>query len=586
MKNLFSSLAFLVVFVACNMSSADAIEPGQQFVSVAFHDVVDNPADLDDTAVTTDRLIAFFDFLKGDGWTVISLDDVQAAHQKKKMLPRKSILLTFDDGYESVYSRVYPLAMAYNYPIVSALVGEWMSGPMTGTVLYGGKQVPRSNFLSWDAVREMQRSGLVEFASHTHSLHKDVLANVQGSRMPIATTQRFDPARGTYETETEYENFLVQNFKLDHAVFMKELKKMPRAVVWPFGRYSDKTIEVAKRAGYTFALSLDPEPSDASDLLRIARYLPTENPKLGEIIGDLRFADGLSTVQRLACLDPAEIWSENPQEFDVKLGQVIERIRAMGISQLVIPAAYRDGQQKIQSWFLSSNTQVRADALSRIVWQMQTRAGVSTTLSVPLPEMRAVGMTDAQIQKWFWDLARLVPVQSLIIPELNQFDTVPPAHLVSPLQQPWETRKIRQAMSAASLPAYEQQALKGVKVVDSFRPGVQLYTIKSDARGAKLSPAVDLTLFSTTLEHSEIQKNLNAIEQSGVLNNESTRRRMGLWFTAQTPPDAERLAQTSLQYQVKKGTAIGWCPDLWLQNNPDAAQVAPAVSAARFPLRP
>ena len=79
----------------------------QAIVSVAFHDVVDDPAGLDGDAVTTARLVAFFDYLRGAGWTAITLDDVDAARRGERALPDKAILLTFDDGFASLYTRAY-----------------------------------------------------------------------------------------------------------------------------------------------------------------------------------------------------------------------------------------------------------------------------------------------------------------------------------------------------------------------------------------------------------------------------------------------------------------------------------------------
>jgi len=583
MKKIYIIISLLVIAL---WQPAGAIEPGQRFVTVAFHDVVDSVAEIEDDTVTTDRLIAFFDFLKGDGWTVLTLDDVQDAERNKKILPPKSILITFDDGYESLYSRVFPLALAYNYPIVAALVGEWMDAPASAMVPYGGKLVPRTKFLSWDAVREMQRSGLVEFASHTYSLHKDVLANPQGNRMPIAITQRFDESTGTYESQSQYEQFLIQNFKLDRAIFQRELKKSPRALVWPFGRYSEKSLDIAMRAGYQFALTLDPEPSDAADLMRIARYLPTRDPKLGEEIEYLRFQDRLPTVQRLACLNPAELFSESAEEFDRRLGIVIERTREMGVTNVVIPAAFVDQNHTVQSWFPNSVSSVKTDNLSRIVWQIQTRSGVSPTISVPLKDMRRSAMSEAQIEQWFKDLGRMVPVQSLLISDLQQVDQQNAADNNGPVDGPWQTRARRNHLDLTVLPAYEKQAFNGVKAVSAFRPGVQLYTLKNGEDSFSVSDAIDLTLFKTSMQKDVFTRAVNNIQQAGLLSKESTRRRVGLWLSDLVPPNPDQLGQASSHFQAHQGTAIGWCPDLWLQNHPNAAKIAPAVSSARFPLRP
>src|SRR4051812_8755525 len=148
-------------------------------------------------AVTTRSLAQFFDWLKGSGWTAVSLDDLAAAGRGTRPLPAKAILVTFDDGYRSLYTRVFPLLKVYRFPIVAALSGDWMEGEAGGTVDFGGdRRVPRSNFISWAEAREMQASGLVEFGSHSYRLHRGMQANPQGSSTPAAVTWRYDPATG------------------------------------------------------------------------------------------------------------------------------------------------------------------------------------------------------------------------------------------------------------------------------------------------------------------------------------------------------------------------------------------------------
>ena len=66
---------------------------------------------------------------------------------------------------------------------VVALVGSWLEVPAGSKVSYGKVQVPRKRFLSWEEAREMVRSGLVEFASHSYDLHHGVLGNPQGNEL-------------------------------------------------------------------------------------------------------------------------------------------------------------------------------------------------------------------------------------------------------------------------------------------------------------------------------------------------------------------------------------------------------------------
>jgi len=124
-------LCLLLVVIAT--APARAEPPGQRFVAISFHDVVDQPGDLGADAVTTRTFVQFLDWLKGTGWTPVSLDDVSAAARGQRRLPDKAILLTFDDGYRSLYTRVFPLLKAYHYPVVAALVGSWMEDRAGGT---------------------------------------------------------------------------------------------------------------------------------------------------------------------------------------------------------------------------------------------------------------------------------------------------------------------------------------------------------------------------------------------------------------------------------------------------------------------
>ena len=581
-------LIILLLLFARPAFAVDAIAPGQRFVSIALHDVVDTPAELEAESLTTDHLVALFDFLKGDGWTVISLDDVAAANQKIKPLPEKSILITFDDGYRSLYTRVYPLIQAYHYPVVAALVGQWMDGPMDGNVSYGGEMVPRSKFLSWDEVREMQASKLVEFASHSHSLHADTAANPHGSRMPRAITHRFNDSLGAYDTEAEYESEMIENFKLDRALFVKELKKPARAIVWPFGRYSQKTIDVAKSAGFKFALTLDPEPSNAADLMRLSRFFPTGNPTLAAMIDAMRFQDGFPNVQRLVCLDPSQIYASDSNEFDRRLGLAVERMRSLGVTAVVIKTTAPNEAGELTSWFPTQATGVQADALSRISWQLQTRAGVKTYAWIPLGEMIDTKMASTKINEWFVDLGRMVPLSGLLIDELDLPGTAETLTKTPDLKGPWEVRKNRDLIDLTTLKTYEKLGLSGFEATHFYRPTLSLLTTtKKDISPSLLSNAVDLTLIAGTSEVEPVTQKIRQLDQLGLLNKESQRRRTGLWLTdGHELPQAKNLVADTLTLQMHQGTAIGWCPDLVLEDLPASKEIQATVSAASFPFKP
>ena len=407
-------LIWLALASAPLARAAGDIAPGLRFVSVAFHDVVDDPAQLEGDAVSTDRLVAFFDFLRGAGWTAISLDDVDAAQRGVRALPAKAILITFDDGYASLYTRVFPLALAYRMPIVAALMGAWVSAPAGAMVQYGDKPVPRERFVTWDQVREMQRSGLIEIASHSYGLHVGVPGNPQGNTMPAAVTRIY--ADGRYEDDAGYRRRLSDDLTRSRDQIASETGQAPRAIVWPFGRYTKDAVDVAQSLGFRFALTLDPEPADAALPMALARYLPTLDPRLSEIERNLRFVEQRPAAQRLVCVDPAQLWTGDLAGTDERLGRLIERVRKLGATTVVIDAAQPGTDGRLAgAWFPNSQVPMTADLLSRLAWQLQTRAGVEAYVRLPVQAAQRTLGDAARVRLLFRELGVQVPASGLLM---------------------------------------------------------------------------------------------------------------------------------------------------------------------------
>ena len=70
--------------------AAASAQDGQRFAAIAYHDVVDRAEDLDNDAVTTARLLAFFDWIRANGWTPVSLDDIAAAERGEQAAARRA----------------------------------------------------------------------------------------------------------------------------------------------------------------------------------------------------------------------------------------------------------------------------------------------------------------------------------------------------------------------------------------------------------------------------------------------------------------------------------------------------------------
>jgi len=573
-----------IAFFICILSAWSGLPPaqadgsGSRFVAIAFHDVVDDRRDLGDDAMTTGTLIEFFEWLKANNWTAVSADDVLRAARGERPLPPRAILITFDDGYRSLYTRVFPLLLAYRIPVVSALVGTWMDAPMEATVEYESRIVPRRNFISWAEAREMQATGLVEFGSHSYNLHRGVTGNPQGNVMPSAVTREFKPGTG-YENAASHRARLEADARRIHALLQRELGRAPRIWIWPYGRYSEISIEAVRTAGFAMALTLDAGPGDTKTLMSIPRQYPGADAALSTLTSMVRLQDKLPTVRRLLCLDPGELWTGSAESTDERLGRAIERLRIVGSTAVVVDAVGRNTAGQVShAWFPTDALPVKADILSRIVWQLQTRASVEVHVRVPGGQTMKATENSASALTLFRDLGASVPLSGLFIDDAPALARLAPAETTF-AGQPWETRTARDRIAVDSLQPPERMAIQAFREVQRFRPWANL-TLVTDEPNQTSGIAV------LTLQNVQIPADgKSPILSSDQKLQETVSRRSGIWLTGQTPPAPEMLRATSRRYQRLGGTALGWCPDSSVADLPIARKVEPDVSAATFPVR-
>ena len=566
----------LVVLVgSATMSDARSQPAGQRFVAIAFHDVVDNRDQLETDAVTSTSLAQFFDWLKGTGWTAISLDDVAAAARGVRRLPDKAILISFDDGYASLYTRVFPLLQVYRFPIVAALVGSWMEGRPDGTVVYGDRIVPRSNFISWAQAREMQASGLVEFASHSYNLHRGVLANPQGNMVPAAITWQYDPATGSYEDDARFRARIRADLARARSQLATNLGHPPRALVWPFGRYSGPALEVAKQVGFTFALTLEPEPAYTSDLFAIHRYFPSQNPSLGDLARNLRFEPDRPATRRIACLTLdalAAVGSGAAQ--DEALGRIVEDLRTLGSNTVVIDAHVAlpsPGAPLGAVYFPNRLLPMRIDLLSRATWQIRTRAGNDVYLRLPL-EAAAAAVGEAGVPTLFSDMTRHTAADGLAIDAPAPSKAGP---IVADL--PGDIRARRNRLDPGSLEGRTRFALTAFRASAAIDPRQRLMLVTNESVGPP--DWADIGLMPPGRDVAATGALAQRLQAEGWLRPEVSGR-----VAFSLPSDPARQVEALRAAQRRGAAAFALCPGT--PALPPAAALSAAFSAATYPYKP
>ncbi|ENO0285924.1 MAG: poly-beta-1,6-N-acetyl-D-glucosamine N-deacetylase PgaB [Enterobacter asburiae] len=359
--------------------------PKNQFLVLAYHDVEDDAADQRYLSVRTSALNEQISWLLHNGYHAISVQDILDAHDGKKTLPPKAVLLSFDDGYSSFYTRVWPLLQAWNVPALWAPVGSWVDTPENQKVNFGGLMTPRDRFATWDMVRELSRSPLIEIGAHTWASHYGIPANPQGSREPAIANRFYDKATGRYETDRQFSQRIGDDVRKVTEKITQVTGKAPRAWVWPYGAASGTSLAIARQQGYQLAFTLEDGLGNVQDLGNIPRLLIAGNPSLKA------FASTVSQVQerdpvRVMHVDLDYVYDPDPAQQTQNINKLIQRVYDMKISHVFLQAfADPQGDGRIKAlYFPNRRLPVRADLFNFVAWQLQTRAGVKVFAWMPV----------------------------------------------------------------------------------------------------------------------------------------------------------------------------------------------------------
>ena len=352
---------------------------------LTYHDVQDDPRSqrvADAMTVSSAELVSQFAWLQAHGYTVIGLDDLESALAGRRPLPDKAVMLTFDDGYRSMYTRVYPLLKLFQYPAIVAPMVSWIEASGE-RVQYGRHTVPRSVFLSWQQLREMADSGLVEIASHSYDLHHGEPGNPQGNLEPAATTRIF--MEGRYEDDANYRARIENDLKGSRDIIALRTGHRPRAVVWPYGSYSRETVDIARSLGMPMSFDLDDTPNDPIRLAGLHRILMPDGASLGDLAAELAGSVERPFV-RVAHVDLDYVYDPDPAQQEANLGRLLDRIQSLGINTVFLQAfADPDGDGNADAlYFPNRHLPMRADLFNRVAWQLFTRSHVRVYAWMPV----------------------------------------------------------------------------------------------------------------------------------------------------------------------------------------------------------
>ncbi|WP_286687417.1 poly-beta-1,6-N-acetyl-D-glucosamine N-deacetylase PgaB [Acinetobacter sp. GWC1_38_13] len=351
---------------------------------IGYHEITDEKdALIPSYAVTTQQFSEHIQWLKKNGYHFINVDQLIKAHQGKYRLPKKPVLLTVDDGYQSFYQNAYPIIRKNKIPVLLAVVGSWLEPSNLEKVDFGGEPIDRNKILSWSELKEMQSSGLVEIASHSYHLHEGVNANPQGNLEPAAISRIYDPKNQSYESDSAYQQRIYQDLKKNNDLLQAHGLRSPRVMVWPYGRYNMQLVQTAKQLGMPITITLDDGADHAKQSLQnMSRILIQGNMSTNALAQEIKNRElnlnDNNRPQKIMHVDLDYIYDPDPQQEERNLSHLLDRINGMGVNTVYLQA-FSDPDANGSAdmvYFPNRHIPMRADLFNRVAWQIQTRTSV------------------------------------------------------------------------------------------------------------------------------------------------------------------------------------------------------------------
>jgi peptidoglycan/xylan/chitin deacetylase (PgdA/CDA1 family) len=176
-------------------------------------------------------------YLKTNGYRVVSVAEFVEWLQLRRQLPRKTVVLTFDDGYRSFREHAYPVLKELKFTATLFVYTDYVG---TGR-----------NALNWDDLKALTAEGF-DVQAHSKS-HGDL-------------------RRGDHESDTQYSRRLQAELVEPPRVLARSLGRPVGFLAYPYGRVDDAVLARVKDQGYLAAFTVRRESNPAFvDVLRISR---------------------------------------------------------------------------------------------------------------------------------------------------------------------------------------------------------------------------------------------------------------------------------------------------------------------------
>lgn len=230
------------------------------------------------TNIRVDQFREHVEELKSGPYTVLPLNEIVDRLEKGEPLPDRTVALTMDDAYRSVYDVAWPILKEAGLPFTIFVAVEGVDRQLPG-------------MMTWQQLRELSDAG-VHIGHHTYS-HAHL------------------PEMSAEEIEAD--------IRRANERYQAELGFVPSIFAYPYGEYGNMVKDVIRRLGFKAAFGQQSGVAySGHDRLALPRFTMSEN--YGGI-GRFRLAANALPLRVIDVTPSDNVLSRNPPIFGFTLAE-------------------------------------------------------------------------------------------------------------------------------------------------------------------------------------------------------------------------------------------------------------------------
>ncbi len=169
------------------------------------------------TNVRLEQFDAHLDHLEQAGYSVRPLEWIVERLDAGEPVPDRTVAITIDDAYLSIYTEAWPRLRARGWPFIVFIATDPVDQGL-------------ANYMNWDQIRELHERG-VTFANHS-ATHAHLVQRQPG------------------ESDTEWRKRVTADIERAQRRLIEELGKAPMLFAYPFGEYSRALADIVQGLGF------------------------------------------------------------------------------------------------------------------------------------------------------------------------------------------------------------------------------------------------------------------------------------------------------------------------------------------------